>query len=267
METSARESAARLWNATACGELAGDKGNIDYFLRVERDRYAQQPWQHGYYRFGSFAGKRVLEIGVGQGTDLMQFARGGAACAGVDITDNHLLLTQRNFSLQGKQVELYKADATALPFPDHSLDCVYSFGVIHHIPEAQRVMAEIFRVLRPGGEVMTAFYYKWSAFHLFTKILCHGIRCRWLWSKGYAGLLATIESGADGVSVKPFVKLYSKREVRRLFAAFDIEDISVHQLMADHFYPAALGRLLRPAIPRLEGAMGWYVACSARKPA
>ena len=265
LDSSAREHATRQWNALACGELEGDKNSVDYFLKVERDRYRQQPWQHDYFKYEAFAGQRVLEIGVGQGTDLMQFARAGAVCAGVDITDNHLQLTERNFALQGKQIELHKADATKLPFADNGFDCVYSFGVIHHIPEAQDVIAEALRVLRPGGKVMLALYYKWSAFHLFTKILCHGIRCGWLWSKGYSGLLATIEGGADGVTVKPFVKLYSKPEVRQLLARFDIEDISVHQLTADHYYPALLARLLRPAIPKLEGVMGWYVTCIARK--
>ncbi|HET9390049.1 MAG TPA: hypothetical protein VFO44_10415, partial [Steroidobacteraceae bacterium] len=75
------------------------------------------------------------------------------------------------------------------------------------------------------------------------------------------------EQGADGVSIKPFVKLYSKRDMRRLFSKFELEDISVHQLLAEHFYPEALGRLMRPAIPKLEGVMGWYVACTARRPA
>ncbi len=266
MDSSARQHAMRQWNTTACGELAGDKDGHDYFLNVERERYLQQPWQREFFRFDTFSGQRVLEIGVGHGTDLMQFARSGATCAGVDITDNHLQLTARNFQLQGKEVELLKADATSLPFADNSFDCVYSFGVIHHIPEAQAVAREIFRVLRPGGKVMAGFYYKWSAFHLFMKLLRNGIGSGWLWTKGYAGLLATIERGADGVGVKPFVKLYSKREVRRLFSCFDIADVSIHQLSADHYYPPALGRLLRPLIPKLEGVMGWYVVCLANKP-
>jgi ubiquinone/menaquinone biosynthesis C-methylase UbiE len=266
MDSSARRHAMQQWNTVACGELDGDKNAVDYFLRVERDRYSQQYWQREFFEYESFAGQRVLEIGVGQGTDLMQFARAGASCIGVDITENHLQLTARNFALQGKHVDLYKADATKLPLSDGSIDCVYSFGVIHHIPEAHEVVSEIFRVLRPGGTAMVALYYRWSAFHLFTKLLCHGLRCGWLWSKGYAGLLATIEGGADGVTVKPFVKLYSKREVRRLFSHFDIEDLSIHQLTEGHYYPSALGRLLRPAIPKLEGIMGWYVVCIARKP-
>lgn len=142
-------------NTTACGELEGDKNSPDYFLNVERVRYLQQPWQREFFKFEAFSGHRILEIGVGHGTDLMQFARAGAICAGVDITDNHLRL--RNFSLQGKQVELYKADAVRLPFADHSFDCVYSFGVIHHIPESQAVVREIFRVLRPGGKGRSPF--------------------------------------------------------------------------------------------------------------
>lgn len=66
--------------------------------------------------------------------------------------------------------------------------------------------------------------------------------------------------------VKPFVKLYRRRDVRRLFARFDIADVSTHKLTAEHFYPPALGRFLRPVLPKLEGLMGWYIVCLATKP-
>lgn len=55
---------------------------------------------HRYFRYEGYAGKRVLEIGIGQGTDLMQFAKGGAIFHGADITDNHLKLTKCNFDLR-----------------------------------------------------------------------------------------------------------------------------------------------------------------------
>lgn len=112
---------------------------------------------------------------------------------------------------------------------------------------------------------MVAFYYKWSAFHLFTKLLCHGVRMGWLFSKGYRGLLATIEAGADGINIKPYVKLYSKSEMMELFARFRIDDTSIHQLTADHFYPAFLAKSLTRAVPKLEDRLGWYVACKAVK--
>lgn len=266
MEAAARIEAQKQWNARACGELPGDKQTLEYFDAVARDRYQQQPWMEDYFKFDRFTGKHVLEIGIGQGTDMMRFAQAGAICHGVDITDNHLKLTALNATLRGKQVDLHKADGTALPFSDDSIDCVYSFGVLHHIPEIDKVVNEIHRVLKPGGEVMIALYYKWSAFHLFWKLLANGVRNGWLVTKGYDGLLATIEMGADGVYVKPYVRLFSKPEVRRMMNGFVLEDISIHQLCEDHFWPPFIGRFVRSRLNQLEPRLGWYVAYRGRKP-
>jgi ubiquinone/menaquinone biosynthesis C-methylase UbiE len=151
MDSEARIEAQKQWNARACGELPGDKQFVDYFDAVARDRYRQQPWMHDYFNYEHFAGQHVLEIGIGQGTDMMQFAKGGAICHGVDITQNHLKLTALNATLRGYEVDLHEVDATHLPFADNTIDCVYSFGVLHHIPEIDKVVSEIHRVLRPGG--------------------------------------------------------------------------------------------------------------------
>lgn len=264
-DRSCREEARRQWNRTACGELSGDKNSREYFDKVAKNRYSQQDWVKDYFTFCDFSKKRVLEIGVGQGTDLMEFAKGGARCFGIDITENHLDLTSANFSLHGEKVDLRKADATELPFSNDFFDCVYSFGVLHHIREDEKVVDEILRVLKPGGKAMIALYYKWSAFHVFRKVFADGIRNGRIFTKGYRGLLATIETGADGVAVKPFVKLYSKADARSLFNKFEIEDLSVHQLKPDHFWPRILARWMSPVINKLEATMGWYVTCKATK--
>jgi ubiquinone/menaquinone biosynthesis C-methylase UbiE len=245
MEISARSEAQKQWNSRACGELPGDKQSVSYFDTVALERYRQQPWMHNYFKFEQFVGQKILEIGIGQGTDMMQFAQSGAVCHGVDITENHLKLTALNATLRGVSVDLHEVDATELPFPDNSIDCVYSFGVLHHIPEIDRALSEVHRVLKPGGKIMIGLYYKWSAYHLFWKLLANGIRNGWLFTKGYAGLLATIEMGADGVNIKPYVRLYSKSEVRKLMRKFVQEDLSIHQLYEDHFWPPFLGRLIR----------------------
>jgi SAM-dependent methyltransferase len=261
---SARHEARKTWTARACGEVNGADAP-DYFARVEAARYAAQTWARDYFRFADFDGQRVLEIGVGQGTDLLQFARSGAACSGVDITERHLDLAGRQLALHGYHADLRLADAVSLPFPDGSFDCVYSFGVLHHIPDVADALAEARRVLRPGGLLMFAVYHRWSAFHLCLKLLSDGVRRGWLPRKGYAGLLATIEGGADGVRVKPYVRLYSCRRVRALLRDFQVVDVSVHQLESDHFWPRPLARLMTPHIARLEPWLGWYVACRARK--
>lgn len=263
LDVEARRGAQKQWNARACGELPGDKQSVAYFDAVARDRYEQQPWMHEYFRYERFAGKHVLEIGIGQGTDMMQFAQAGAICHGVDITENHLKLTALNATLRGVEVDLHEADATRLPFADNSIDCVYSFGVLHHIPEIEQVVREIHRVLKPGGKVMIALYYKWSAFHLIKWLLFNGLGRGWLFSKGYAGLLATIEMGADGIHTKPYVKLYTRRSVRLLMSGFQAEDVSVHQLHPNHFMPSAWAdRLpfLKRWVRSLESRLGWYVA-------
>lgn len=255
-DESARLNAQATWNARACEELEGDKNRVDYFDAVAQKRYGDHPWMPGYFGYDKFAGKHVLEVGIGQGTDIASFAKGGAICHGVDITDNHLQLTARNFSLRGLTVDLHEGDATALPFADNSIDCVYSNGVVHHIPEIEKVLSEMRRVLKPVGVLMLAVYSKWSAFHLLQKILANGLRNGWLFTKGYDGLLATIEAGADGVEIKPYVKLYTKASLRNLLGGFQIDDLSIHHLDASHFWPPFLQRAVQPRVSRLESSLG-----------
>jgi ubiquinone/menaquinone biosynthesis C-methylase UbiE len=261
-ERAARENAVKQWSANPCGALEGDENTLDYFLRVERVRYEQQPWQRGRFRFAQYAGQRVLEVGVGLGTDLVQFAKAGAVCHGIDITDRHLGMTARNFALRGLEVELKKGDATRVDYPDGFFDVVYSFGVIHHIPDAHAVMREIRRVLKPGGRCLVALYHKGSFFHLYM-VLVRGLLQGRLFRLGYEGLMATVEGGADGVTTKPYVKLYGRREARALFSGFRVERVSVHHVEIGRFRTRLIGRILTPVLARLEPLVGWYVVCDA----
>jgi ubiquinone/menaquinone biosynthesis C-methylase UbiE len=266
MNMDARAHAQSQWNSMACGELEGDKSSVEYFLAVEKDRFEQQAWAKRYFSYAQSAGQKVLEIGVGQGTDLMQFARAGADCYGVDITDNHLELTARNFQLQGKTVSLHKADATKLPFEDKTFDIVYSFGVLHHIPDIENVMKEIYRVLIPGGCLMLSVYNRMSAFHLVKLLIGSGVLRANLVRLGYDGVLSTIETGADGKTRKPYVKLYTKPEVRKLVTGIGlkVDDISVHQFYAEHFLPSSAVPIRNRELP-FANRLGWYVCCRARK--
>jgi len=263
-EQSARENAVRQWSDHPCGAVAGDEHTLDYFLEVERLRYEAQPWQRPLFRFDDFAERRVLEIGVGLGTDLVQFAKTGALCHGVDITDRHLELTARNFALRGLPVDLRRCDATRIEHPDASFDVVYSFGVIHHVPDAPAVVREIERVLKPGGRCLVALYHKGSFFHLYM-VLVRGLLLGRLFRLGYDGLMATVEAGADGVRTKPYVKVYSRREVRALFSAFRVNRIAVRHVEIGRFKDRLVGRLVAPLLRALEPLLGWYVVCDATR--
>ena len=101
--------------------------------------------------FGQHAGKDLLEIGGGMGTDLLQFAKHGARVTDVDLSSGHLELAKENFKLRGLDGRFVHHDAERLPFEDASFDVVYSNGVLHHTPNTRNVVQEIRRVLRPGG--------------------------------------------------------------------------------------------------------------------
>ena len=143
---------------------------------------------------------------------------------------------------------------------------------MHHIPEVDQVLSEALRVIRPGGKILVAVYNGWSIYWIVKWVFMLGIMRLWLLTKGWAGLKATIETGADGVKIRPFVKLYSKGLLRRKIraAGFVITDVSVYQLHADHFMPKALvpylGWLVKPLIPLLRSRLGWYVTVKAVKP-
>lgn len=192
---------------------------------------------------------------------MMQFARAGAICHGVDTTEIHPKLTALNATLRGHRVDLHETDVTRLPFEDGSIDCVYSFGALHHIPEIDQVLKEIHHVPKLGGTVMIALCYQWSAFHISWIIMANGLRNGWLFTKGYRGLLETIEMGAEGVHVKPYVRLFSRSDCARLMAGFSKDDLVIQQLHEDHFWPGFVARTIRPFLSRLEGQMGSYVCC------
>lgn len=216
-----------------------------------------------YVNFKAFGGKRVLEVGVGQGTDLVQFAKAGADVSGVDITQRHLDLAAQNFSVCGLRANLQYASAAAIPFESNSFDVVYSFGVLHHTDNTVRCLSECHRVLRPGGELILGLYHTYSFFHAYT-IVVNGIFRGKLRKLGYRGLMSLIEAGADGVEIAPLVKTYSKSQLRNI-----LEDFSEVRFDVRHLAPEDFGAL-KPLIPRSFANragrhIGWYIFARAIK--
>ena len=150
------ESVRTYWEAQPCGtnpEIVGEASQEDreWFERVEQHRYSVEPFIHSVAQFTRHHGKTILEVGVGAGTDHLQWARAGARCHGVDLTEAGVEITRRRLAAYGFMSDLQRADAESLPFPDASFDLVYSWGVIHHSEHPDRIIREILRVLKPGG--------------------------------------------------------------------------------------------------------------------
>ncbi len=107
-------------------------------------------------------GSRVLEVGCGTGTLAI-----AAACAsgstgavwGIDVANDMLAIAQKKADQAGVQVHFQEASITRLPFSDGQMDTVISSLMIHHLMDddtRRKGLAEVKRVLRPGGVLMIA---------------------------------------------------------------------------------------------------------------
>jgi SAM-dependent methyltransferase len=99
----------------------------------------------------------VLDVACGPGFLTMAFARRCAAAVGLDATDAMLSMARAEAGKRGvHNVRFEKGAATALPFAPASFDIVACRAAFHHFPEPDRVLAEMCRVLKPGGKILTA---------------------------------------------------------------------------------------------------------------
>lgn len=169
----AKREVRRYWEAEPCGsaQASAPEGTSEYYRQIEIRRYKLEPFIHRFARFESTSRQDVLEIGVGMGTDHIQFARAGAKLRGIDLAERGVELVRRRLALEDLSSDLRVADAEALPFPDDAFDVVYSWGVLHHTPDTGRAIAEAVRVTRPGGRICIMVYsrHSWVTYGLWLR--------------------------------------------------------------------------------------------------
>jgi len=161
------EVVRQYWEREPCGTnplLIGESTpyTLEWFSAIEERRYELEPFIHAVAQFTRHHGKKVLEVGVGAGTDHLQWARAGAECYGVDLTDAAIETTKRRLAAYGFDSSLHRIDAELLPFADDTFDVTYSWGVIHHAEHPERIIQEIGRVLKPGGLFIGMMYGRQS---------------------------------------------------------------------------------------------------------
>jgi len=263
-----KQRAREQWSSDPAGAFFGGQhevGSREFFDEVERHRYQEYaPWMPAVMGFNEFAGARLLEVGCGMGTDLLQFARGGARVTGVDLTPRSIEISRRHLETYDQHGDFALSDAENLPFAAESFDVAYSNGVLHHTPDTAGAVRELHRVLRPGGLARVMLYHRGSLHYWLQIVFRYGIlNAGFLRGKTAAGLMSEhIEINQGGG--RPLVKVYSRREARELFSMFREVNVQVEQLTRAELY------FLSPLIPenlfqRLCTSLGWNVIISARK--
>ncbi|HEY1747710.1 MAG TPA: methyltransferase domain-containing protein [Xanthobacteraceae bacterium] len=104
------------------------------------------------------SGKRVLEIGCGMGLHSEILAGAGAKLTSIDLSPTSVKATKARLDLKKLSADVCEMDAEALDFPSEEFDLVWSWGVIHHSSRTGRIVREIARVLRPGGQARLMVY-------------------------------------------------------------------------------------------------------------
>jgi len=256
------------WGQDPCGaEYAREHelGTREFFDAVERNRYAEYaPWMPRVMGFDQFAGAKLLEIGCGMGTDLLQFARGGAQCTGVDLTPRSVEITRHRFRLYGNEGSFMIADGERLPFATESFDVVYSNGVLHHTPDTAGAIREIHRVLRPGGTAKVMLYHRNSLNYWIEIVLRRGLLGGdYLRGRSSEEIMSRVIEFSEH-EARPLVKVYSRKEAGALFSQFKDVGVAVQQLTRAEL------RFLSPLVTddmfeRFARRIGWNVIITARK--
>jgi SAM-dependent methyltransferase len=256
------------WTLDPCGAVTDREhefGTREFFDTVERHRYTEYAaWMPRLMGFDKFREARLLEIGCGMGTDLLQFARGGACCTGIDLTPRSIEITRHRFRLYDADGAFMISDGEHLPFRDESFDVVYSNGVLHHTPDTAGAIREVHRVLRPGGTAKVMLYHRNSLNYWGDIVLRRGVvRGDFLRGQSVAEIMSRIVEFSSH-DARPLVKVYSRKEARDLFSLFRDVRIDVEQLLRAEL------RFLSPLVSeamleRLRKRIGWNVIVTAVK--
>ncbi len=102
---------------------------------------------------GPMHGGRALELGCGRGigTELILDVFGAHSVDAFDLDPRLVALARRRLAPRGSRVRMWVGDAASISVPANSYDAVFDFGIIHHVPDWRRAIAEVHRVLKPGG--------------------------------------------------------------------------------------------------------------------
>ncbi|MEX2562741.1 MAG: class I SAM-dependent methyltransferase [Nitriliruptoraceae bacterium] len=129
--------------------MASATVNYDSSRYAKVNRFDPHHWRRVRSAFGDLAGMRLLEVGSGRGLLLRRLQHAGADAFGIDANPEAARASVAANSLTGR--------AHDLPFADASFDGIVSVHTIEHLPMLDDALAEMVRVVRPGGRILLIY--------------------------------------------------------------------------------------------------------------
>ena len=246
----------QFWNDRPCNVRHSSKpvGSKEYFDEVEAKKFFVEPHIIDFTNFQNWKGKKVLEIGCGLATAGINFASAGANYTGVELSESSLDLARKRFEVYNQTGQFYSGNAEQLSsfVPVETYDLIYSFGVIHHSPHPEKIIAEIKKYMNENSVLKIMLYAKDS------------------W-KNYM-----IESGFDQPEAQygcPIANTYTKQDVVELLDGYDVLSIEQDHIFPYQVEPYKNGEYVKqpwfesmpPEMFRtLEKNLGWHLLITAK---
>jgi len=271
-ESESIENVGRFWDRRPCNIRHSRKsvGTKEYFDEVESRKYFVEPHIPRFAEFPRWRNKKVLEIGCGIGTDTISFARCGAHVTAVDLSGKSIEIARRRAEVYGlsQRIQFYQGNAEELasfiPLEPH--DLIYSFGVIHHTPQPERVIAQMRHYARPGSAVKIMVYHRY-AWKVLWVLMTYGKGRFWR----MAELVAKHSEAQTGC---PITYTYSRKGISDMLErhGFRAKDIWV-----DHVFPYRISDYIQyryvkewyfrmmpvPVFRWFERHFGWHLCVTA----
>lgn len=227
-------------------------GTQGFFDELDHYRFEKLDYLPRLVNFDGFQGMRVLEVGCGVGTDLVRFAQGGALVTGIDLSDQAVDLCRKNLAAHGVQGEVKVMNGERMAYPANAFDVVYAHGVLQYTPDPHAMIAEIHRVLKPGGTAILMVYNRYSWLNAMSKIVRVGLEH----------------------DVAPAFRTFTRREFETMLQAFDLfriilERFPVPSRLHRGWKALLYNRLFVPGFHlfprRMVRPLGWHLMAFATK--
>lgn len=250
------EDVKKFWNDRPCNVKHSSKevGTKEYFDEVERKKLFVESHILKFTDFEKWKNKKVLEVGCGIGTAAINFARNGADYTGIELSEESLNITKKRFEVYDQKGTFLQGNAEELSsfLPDQKFDLIYSFGVIHHSPNPEKIVDQIKKYMDKNSILKIMVYSKnsWKNF--------------------------MIEEGLDQPEAQsgcPIAFTYTHDEIANLLKDFEI--LSLEQ---DHIFPYEIDQYKQNVFVKtpwfesmpekmfkiLEKKLGWHTLVTAK---
>lgn len=252
-------------------ELGPISMSSDYFKKIDNifghghslinnPRWPSGKILENFITYEFFNDSKVLEIGCGAGLVSSHIAKSGAKLTAIDITTKSIELTKKRFEIEGLEADIIKMDAERIEFDDDYFDYIVSWGVIHHSGNMKKILAEINRVLKPGGKAYIMVYNRNSIrYHVYCRIW-HGVFKLKLLTKSVDEIAGDITDGyiARHLTKRQFDAITSEFKYKK-YSYSDEKTTILKYLFGIGFIFKYFFYITRPIEVFLAKKWGWYL--------